>query len=90
MSLPQARQPSAHLRGTNLSIKSSACVTTTVTVPDALAGHVIRRAGLGLCQIHDFLHMKVMMSPHIGPSTMHSITIRGSPHEVGDALIAVS
>ena len=89
MSLSQARQPSAHLRGINLPIESSTRITTMVAVLDALAGHVVRRAGLGLHQIHNFSHVKVMMSPHIGPLTTRSITIRGSPHEVGDALIAV-
>src|SRR5258708_1777347 len=64
-------------------------ITATLTVLDAVAGHVIGRAGTGLCQIHDFSHAKVAMSSHISPSASCAITIQGSPHEVGDALIAV-
>src|SRR5258708_8939773 len=65
------------------------CITPTLAVPDAITSHVIGRAGMGLCQIHDFSHAKVAMSSHIGPSALHAITIQGSPHKVGDALIAV-
>src|SRR5258708_5961197 len=64
-------------------------ITATLTIPDAVAGHVIGHAGTGLHQIHDFSHAKVAMSSHVGPSASHAITIRGSPHKVGDALIAV-
>src|SRR5258708_6008711 len=43
----------------------------------------------GLHQIHDFSHAKVAVSSHVGPSASRAITIRGSPHGVGDALITV-
>src|SRR5258707_384762 len=64
-------------------------ITATLTIPDAVASHIIGHAGMGLCQIHDFSHTKVAMSSHVGPSASRAITIRGSPREVGDALIAV-
>src|SRR5260221_10376263 len=64
-------------------------ITATLAVPDTVAGHVIGCAGTGLHQIHDFSHMKVAVSSHVGPSASHAITIQGSPCEVGDALIAV-
>src|SRR5258708_35580438 len=64
-------------------------ITATLAILDAVAGHIIGRAGTGLRQIHDFSHTKVAMSSHVGPSASHAITIRGSPREVGDALIAV-
>src|SRR5258708_39925829 len=34
-------------------------ITVTLAVLDAIAGHVIGHAGMGLHQIHDFSHMKV-------------------------------
>src|SRR5260221_9500271 len=62
-------------------------ITATLTVPDAVASHIIGHAGMGLHQIHDFSHMKVAMSSHVGPLASHAITIQGSPREVGDALM---
>src|SRR5258708_5831343 len=50
-------------------------ITATLAIPDAIAGHVIGHAGMGLHQIHDFSHMKVAVSSHIGPSASHAITI---------------
>src|SRR5258707_8250086 len=64
-------------------------ITATLAVPDAITGHIIGHAGTGLRQIHDFSHAKVAMSSHVSPLASHAITIRGSPHEVGDALITV-
>ncbi len=64
-------------------------ITATLAVPDAIAGHIIGCAGMGLRQIHNFSHAKVAVSSHIGPSALCAITIRGSPREVGDALITV-
>ena len=64
-------------------------ITVTLAVPDAVASHIIGHAGMGLCQIHDFSHVKVAVSSHVSPSASRAITIRGSPRKVGDALIAV-
>ena len=64
-------------------------ITATLTIPDAVASHIIGHAGMGLCQIHDFSHMKVAMSSHVGPLASCAITIWGSPHEVGDAIITL-
>src|SRR5260221_6663855 len=71
------------------STQPTDCITTTIAIPDMVASHVIGRAGTGLHQIHDFSHTKVNVSPHIGPSASHAITIQGLPHEVGNAIIAV-
>ncbi len=65
------------------------CITVTLAIPDAVAGHVIGHAGMGLCQIHDFSHVKVTISSHVSPTASCAITIQGSPCEVGDAIIAV-
>src|SRR5258708_2943083 len=51
------------------------CITATLTVPDTVAGHIIGHAGMGLRQIHDFSHVKVTMSSHIGRLALHAITI---------------
>src|SRR5258707_13658601 len=65
------------------------CITATLAVLDTIASHVIGCAGTGLHQIHDFSHAKVAVSSHVSPSASCAITIRGSPCEVGDALITV-
>src|SRR5258708_2096933 len=65
------------------------CITATLAILDTITSHVIGHAGMGLHQMHDFSHAKVAMSSHVGPSALCAITIQGSPHEVGDALIAV-
>src|SRR5258708_2581336 len=65
------------------------CITVTLAVPDTVTSHIIGHAGTGLCQIHDFSHVKVTVSSHVGPTASHAITIRGSPCKVGDAIIAL-
>src|SRR5260221_677413 len=39
-------------------------ITVTLTIPDAIASHIIGCAGMGLYQIHDFSHAKVTVSSH--------------------------
>ena len=82
------RAPSANIR-TLSSTSPIDRITVTISVPDAVAGHVISRAGTGLCQIHDYSHAKVNMSSHVGPSALRAVTIRGLPREVGDTMIAI-
>jgi len=50
-------------------------ITVTLAILDAITSHVIGCAGMGLHQIHNFSHVKVAMSSHIGPSALHAITI---------------
>ena len=50
-------------------------ITATLAVPDAITGHVIGHAGMGLHQIHDFSHVKVTISSHVGPMASCAITI---------------
>src|SRR5258708_6307217 len=51
------------------------CITGTLAIPDAITGHVIGHAGMGLHQIHDFSHAKVTMSSHVSPLASRAITI---------------
>ena len=39
-------------------------ITATLTILDAITGHVIGHAGMGLHQIHNFSHVKVAISSH--------------------------
>lgn len=64
-------------------------IVVTLSVPDAVAGHVVGRAGTGLRQIHDISHAKVSVAQTIGPSASRSVTIRGTSREVGDAVSAI-
>src|SRR5258707_9891267 len=50
-------------------------ITATLAIPDTVASHVIGHAGTGLCQIHDFSHVKVAVSSHVGPAASCAITI---------------
>src|SRR5258708_15714291 len=50
-------------------------ITVTLAILDAITGHIIGHAGMGLRQIHDFSHAKVAISSHIGPTASHAITI---------------
>ena len=50
-------------------------LTLSISIPDSLAGHVVGRAGTGLCQIHDFSQAKISISPS-GSSGAQLVTIR--------------
>src|SRR5258708_1010986 len=50
-------------------------ITATLAILDAITGHVIGHAGMGLRQIHDFSHMKVAVSSHVSPSASRASTI---------------
>src|SRR5260221_1185054 len=60
-------------------------ITATLTVPDAVAGHIIGCAGMGLHQIHDFSHAKIAISSHVSPAASHAITIPGYPQDMAHA-----
>ncbi len=64
-------------------------ITVTLTILDTITSHIIGHAGMGLCQIHNFSHVKVAVSSHVSLSASHAVTIQGSPCEVGDAIIAI-
>jgi hypothetical protein len=64
-------------------------IVVTLSVPDAVAGHLVGRAGTGLRQIHDISHAKVSVSQVIGPSASRAVTIRGTSREVGDAVSVI-
>ena len=64
-------------------------IVVTLSVPDAVAGHVVGRAGTGLRQIHDISHAKVSIAQAVGPSASRAVTIRGTSREVGDAISAI-
>src|SRR5258708_37757453 len=87
LSNPQANPP-CHRRNPHTMPMSTHCpqralnsipsvnkprITATLTIPDAIAGHVIGHAGMGLCQIHDFSHVKVTISSHVGPAPSRAI-----------------
>jgi hypothetical protein len=74
------------------SISSEAALekcSVTLQVLDAQAGHLIGRAGSGLQQVHDYSRAKVSVAAATGLLDLRAITIRGSAHEVRDALVAV-
>src|SRR5260221_537106 len=54
-------------------------ITVTLAILDAITSHIIGHAGTGLCQIHNFSHVKVAISSHISPMASCAITIQGSP-----------
>ena len=64
-------------------------ITLSMAVLDSMAGHVIGRAGTGLRLIHDFSHVKVNISSHVGPAASRTVTIRGTSKEVGDAVVTI-
>ena len=64
-------------------------ITLSMAVPDSMAGHVIGRTGTGLRLIHDFSHVKVNISSHVGPAASRTVTIRGTSKEVGNAVVAI-
>ncbi|KAJ4477286.1 hypothetical protein J3R30DRAFT_3703551 [Lentinula aciculospora] len=59
-----------------------------VLVPNALAGHLVDHAGVGLKQIHDFSRACISVPPS-GSSGARLVTIQGSRREVGDALVTI-
>ena len=92
--IPPTTACTPHAPSANICTLSSTLpthrVTATISIPDAVASHVIiSRAGTGLHQIHNYSHVKVNVSSHVGLSASHAITIRGHPQEVGDAMIAI-
>src|SRR6201999_1361879 len=64
-------------------------ISVTLSVPDAVAGHVVGRAGAGLRQIHDISHAKVSVGQRQGLSTSRAVAIRGTHREVGDAISVI-
>ena len=63
-------------------------MTTTLSITDDQAGHVIGCAGLGLKQVHDNSGAKVSVSPTVTAGS-HLVTIQGTDRQVGDALTAI-
>ena len=65
------------INATTLNKAAQEKITTTLSIPDSQAGHVVGRAGTGLCQISDISHTKVSLSPTVHSSSC-AITIRGT------------
>ena len=63
--------------------------TTTLSIMDDQAGHVVGRAGSGLKQVHDISGAKVSVSPTV-TAGFRLVTIRGTDRQVGDALTTIS
>ncbi len=85
----QTRCLPAHTSRDPPSTPSTPSITLSMVIPDAMMGHVISRAGTGLCQIHNYSHVKIQVSPHVGLLASHTITIQGTSKEVGDAFVAI-
>ena len=76
------------IRTTTLSKAVQEKTTTTLSIMDDQAGHVVGRASLGLKQVHDISGTKVSVSPTV-TAGFCLVTIRGTDHQVGDALTAI-
>ena len=63
-------------------------ITTTLSIPDSQAGHVVGHMGTGLHQISDRSHVKVLLSPTVNSSSC-AITIWGTNQELGDVISAI-
>ena len=63
--------------------------TTTLSIMDDQAGHIIGCAGLGLKQVHNISGTKVSVSPTV-TAGFCLVTIWGTDCQVGDALTAIS
>ena len=73
---------------TTLSKAVQEKTTTTLSITDDQAGHVVGRAGSGLKQVHDISGAKVSVSPTV-TAGFRLVTIWGTDHQVGDALTAI-
>jgi KH domain-containing protein len=62
----------------------------TLTVPDALAAHLIGRGGRGLHQVHDISGARVSaFTLKAGSQDERHVTIRGTDLQIGDALAVI-
>ena len=73
---------------TTLSKAVQEKTTTTLSITDDQAGHVVGCASLGLKQVHDISGTKVSVSPTV-TAGFHLVTIWGTDCQVGDALTAI-
>ena len=73
---------------TTLSKAVQEKTTTTLSITDDQAGHIVGRASSGLKQVHDISGTKVSVSPTV-TAGFRLITIQGTDHQVGDALTAI-
>ena len=87
--VPTTRTPAPQsICSTTLSKVVPEKTTTTLSIMDDQAGHVVGCAGLGLKQVHDISGAKVSVSPTV-TAGFRLVTIRGTDHQVGDALTAI-
>ena len=81
--------PSIHIRSTTTSQAAPIeKIAVSISILDKLAGHIIRREGTGLRQIHNISHAKMSVYPH-SVSGVLVVSARGLSREVGDALTII-
>ena len=73
---------------TTLSKAVQEKTTTTLSITDDQAGHIVGRANSGLKQVHDISGAKVSVSPTV-TAGFRLVTIRGTDRQVGDALTTI-